>query len=91
MILNQHFQKDNVNTLKIIFCNKMIQQILEQMMETMDQQLLMQVILTVQVIETSVQQLLEDHYHFQFGLNLTNLEFGKEYLILELVKDKTIF
>jgi len=69
----------------------MIQQILELMMEMMDLQLIMQVILMVQVIEISVQQLLEDLYHFPFGHNLSNLDNGKEYLILELEQDKIMF
>jgi len=84
VILNQYFQQDNVNILKIIFCNKMIQQVLEVMMETMDQQLIMPFTLMVQVIMISVQPLLEGHYHFQFGLNFRHLIAGKESLILEL-------
>lgn len=84
VILNQYFQRDNVNILKIIFCNKTIQQVLELMMETMDQQLIMPFSLMVQVIMISVQPLLEGHYHFQFGLNFRHLIAGKESLILEL-------
>jgi len=84
VILNQYFQLDNVNILKIIFCNKMIQQVLELMMETMDQQVTMPLYLMVQVIMISVQPLLEGHYHFQFGLNFHHLIAGKESLILEL-------
>jgi len=84
VILNQYFQLDNVNILKIIFCNKMIQQVLELMMETMDQQVITPFNLMVQVIMISVQPLLEGHYHFQFGLNFRHLIAGKESLILEL-------
>jgi hypothetical protein len=62
----------------------MIQQVLELMMETMDQQVIMPFNLMVQVIMISVQQLLEGHYHFQFGLNFRHLIAGKESLILEL-------
>lgn len=84
VILNQYFQLDNVNILKIIFCNKMIQQVLELMMETMDQQVITPFNLMVQVIMILVQPLLEGHYHFQFGLNFRHLIAGKESLILEL-------
>jgi len=84
VILNQYFQQDNVDILKIIFCNKIVQQVLEVMMETMDQQVIMPLNLMVQVIMILVQPLLEDHYHFQFGLNFRHLIAGKEFLILEL-------
>jgi len=69
----------------------MIQQILEVMMETMDQQLIMPFTLMVQAIMISVQQLLEGHYHFQFGLNFRHLIAGKESLISELEREITIY
>jgi len=56
----------------------------------MDQLLIMPATLMVQVIEISVKQLLEDHYHFQSGLNLMYLT-HKESLILELDKELTMF
>jgi len=69
----------------------MIQQVLEVMMETLDQQLIMPFTLMVQVIMISVQLLLEGHYHFQFGLNFRHLIAGKESLILELDKVITMY
>jgi len=69
----------------------MIQLVLEVMMVTMDQQVIMPFTLMVQVIMISVQQLLEDHYLFQSGLNLRHLEVGKESLILEQDKEITMY
>jgi len=61
------------------------------MKEIMVHLLIMLVSLMEQVGEILVTQLLEDLYHFQFGLNLLNQEVGKEFLILEMDLLITIF